>query len=252
MPDIVKDLQAIESNNPTPTAPIIPKVLPNQKTTTEDVPQNTEQKEVANMDVKTVMQGLTGRGSGSDFGSGAGRGSGNGGLGRGFGINDKELPVVQGGAVFGSGKKGALKGTLCFLPPGTQLLKNVPRCPGVGIMYANMLNVSPRRFTHGFPGVSERFEWFAIDFRGKFTVSTEGTYQFRLHSDDGSILWIDNKVVIDNDGQHPPSSKISSTSLTAGKHSIRVMYYQGPRTHVALQLFVTVPGGTEQLWKPDL
>jgi hypothetical protein len=169
-------------------------------------------------------------------------------LGRGFGINDKELPVVQGGAVFGTNKKGALKGTLCFVPPGTALLKNVSRCPGVGIMYANVLNVPPQRFTHGFPGVNDRFEWFMLDFKGKFPVTEEGDYEFRLLSDDGSILWIDNTVVIDNDGTHSPQAKIKSWHLAEGKHSMRVLYFQGPRTQVALQLFVKSPGGAEKVW----
>jgi hypothetical protein len=251
VPEITKDLQAIETKEPVPTAAmVVPKQLPKVE------PPKDVQKEqvVSTMDVKTVMQGLTGRGSGSDFGSGAGRGSGNGGLGRGFGINDKELPVVQGGAVFGTSKKGFLKGSICFLPPGTQLLKNISRCPPIGIMYANVLNVAPQRFTHGFPGVSDRFEWFMLDFKGKFNVENDGDYEFRLLSDDGSILWIDNMStpVIDNDGQHPPQAKIKSYHLTAGKHSMRVLYYQGPRTQVALQLFVKPPGGVEKLFNGSL
>lgn len=243
VPEIAKDLQALPTNNPVPTtAMVVPKQVPHV-----EQPKDVQKEQVVStMDVKTVMQGLTGRG-GSDFGSGAGRGGGNGGLGRGFGINDKELPVVQGGAVFGTNKKGFLKGTICFLPPGTQMLKNVSRCSPVGIMYANVLNVTPRRFTHGFPGVSDRFEWFMLEFRGKFEAQADGDYEFRLLSDDGSIFWIDNTLVIDNDGQHPPQAKIKSWHLTAGKHSMRLLYFQGPRTDVALQLFVKPPGGVEQL-----
>jgi hypothetical protein len=251
VPEIVREIQATETSDRTPgLAIVIPKQLPPrvERHKPKDV---AKEQVVSSMNVQTVMEGLTGRGA-TDFGSGTGRGSGNGGLGKSFGINDQELPIVHGGAVFGSSKKGALKGTLCFLPPGTQLLKNVTRCAPVGILYASVLNVSPRRFTHGFPGVSDRFEWFSIDFRGKFTVSAEGDYVFRLLSDDGSLLWIDNTLVIDNDGQHSPLAKIKSWHLTHGKHSMRVLYYQGPRVHVALQLFVKPSGGVERLWSAEL
>jgi hypothetical protein len=186
------------------------------------------------------------------YGLGRGRGGGRGGLGEGFGVQDKDLPVVSGGAVFGSNKRGAMKGYLCFIPVGTKRLSDIPRCQPEGIMYANVLNVTPRRFTTGFPGVSERFEWFAIDFKGKFSIGKEGLYKFRLHSDDGAILWINGQKVIDNDGLHPPQSKMGEMQLSEGKHRIRVLYFQGPRTEIALQLFVTPPGETERLFEPKI
>jgi hypothetical protein len=40
--------------------------------------------------------------------------------------------------------------------------------------------------------------------------------------------------------------------LTEGKHRIRVFYFQGPRTAVALQLFVAPPGEAERLFTPKL
>jgi hypothetical protein len=197
------------------------------------------------MALGSLTQRETGPRDGATHGS-------HGGLRDAFSNVDDALPVIQGNIGFGSSKKGALRGVLCFVDPGTQRLKQVNRCPPVGLLYASVLDVSPRRFTHGFPGVSERTEWFALDFNGKFRVSQAGRYQFRLLSDDGSILWVDGDLVIDNDGQHPPTSKLNSVDLDQGPHRLRVFYYQGPRTEVALQLFVTPPGGVERLWTSEL
>ncbi len=55
----------------------------------------------------------------------------------------------------------------------------------------------------GFPGIDNRFEWFAIDYTGNFWIARGGKYKFALNSDDGSKLYIDDTLVIDNDGQHP-------------------------------------------------
>ncbi|NBW82232.1 hypothetical protein EBR21_10815, partial [bacterium] len=60
-------------------------------------------------------------------------------------------------------------------------------------------DVPVRDFTNGFPGIPNLFEWFAIDARAKLIVATAGQYNFRLHSDDGAILFIDGKLIIDND-----------------------------------------------------
>jgi hypothetical protein len=102
-----------------------------------------------------------------------------------------------------------------------------------------------RSFEEGFPGVTERFEWFAIDYTGRFWVSEPGTYRFALASDDGSILYIDDKKIIDNDRQHPVIEMEGKAKLKAGVHRIRVSYYQGPRFHVALVLRVAGPRDDE-------
>ena len=61
-------------------------------------------------------------------------------------------------------------------------------------------------------------------------------------SDDGSKLYIDGHQVIDNDGQHAPKGVAGDCKLKAGEHRIRVSYFQGPRTQVALILAVIPPG----------
>ena len=99
-----------------------------------------------------------------------------------------------------------------------------------------MLNIQPQSFTVGFPGVTNRFEWFAIDYRGRIMLPQAGTYLFRLTSDDGSRLHIDGREVIDNDGVHGPDWKEAEVTLAAGIHDVRVQYFQGPREDVALVL----------------
>ena len=99
-----------------------------------------------------------------------------------------------------------------------------------------MLNIQPQSFTVGFPGVTNRFEWFAIDCRGRIMLPQAGTYLFRLTSDDGSRLHIDGREVIDNDGVHGPDWKEAEVTLAAGIHDVRVQYFQGPREDVALVL----------------
>lgn len=55
-------------------------------------------------------------------------------------------------------------------------------------------------------------------------------------SDDGSKLYIDDRLVIDNDGIHSAVTLVRSTEMTHGVHRIRVSYFQGPRDEVALML----------------
>jgi glucose/arabinose dehydrogenase len=58
------------------------------------------------------------------------------------------------------------------------------------------------------------------------TAPAEGTYTFRLTSDDGSKLWIGNTLVVDHDGLHGAEPKDGTITLTAGVHPLRVEYFE--------------------------
>jgi len=67
---------------------------------------------------------------------------------------------------------------------------------------------------------------FAAEITGYLTILAEGVYTFYLSSDDGSRLYIDGQQVIDNAGIHGMGEMSGTISLTATKHSIRVMFYE--------------------------
>jgi hypothetical protein len=135
-----------------------------------------------------------------------------------------------------------LKGRIYFLKPGAIALPKFEKLEPVGTIYTNGLNIPPRDFEDGFPGVTNRFEWFAIDYRGRFYIDQPGKYRFILASDDGSKLYIDDKVLINNDGIHSVLAVEKSITLAGGIHRIRISYFQGPRYSVALMLGVWGPG----------
>jgi len=137
------------------------------------------------------------------------------------------------------------QGEIYLLKPETDRLPNFKRMKAVGAIYTNRLNVPPRDFTRGFPGVTDRFEWFAIDYTARFWIEEPGLYRFRLLSDDGSRLEVDGKLLVDNDALHPPLAIDGSAELSRGVHRIRVAYFQGPRQDVALVLSVQRPGGVD-------
>ncbi|MGW4463833.1 family 16 glycoside hydrolase [Micromonospora sp. NPDC004704] len=62
---------------------------------------------------------------------------------------------------------------------------------------------------------------------GNINIATAGSYTFRLSSDDGSELRIDDQLVIDHDGLHgatPP--KEGTVTLTTGYHSLRIDHFE--------------------------
>jgi hypothetical protein len=99
--------------------------------------------------------------------------------------------------------------------------------------------------------VTKRNEWFAIDYSGKFWIANPGMYTFALLSDDGAKLYVDDQVVIDNDGTHAPVEKTGALELAGGIHRIRVSYFQGPKYLVALVLKIAGPGQELRVFSTD-
>lgn len=74
--------------------------------------------------------------------------------------------------------------------------------------------------------VKRRKENYALVFEGYFLLPKEGRYNFRTTSDDASKLFIDGKLVVNNDGVHAPTTRTGSAQLTKGVHKVRVEFAQ--------------------------
>jgi hypothetical protein len=146
---------------------------------------------------------------------------------------------------------GGLEGSIYHISNRSKEIPNLQKAKPKGKIYTSTLNVPPRNFQEGFPGVTKRTEWFAIDYTGRFWIEKPGVYRFALLSDDGSRLYIDDRMVVDNDGVHGPLTRIGSVELAGGIHRIHVEYFQGPREEVALVLAVAGPGEDLRVFSTD-
>jgi hypothetical protein len=157
-------------------------------------------------------------------------------------------PVIHGQNALGSDQNtpGSWHGVVYFIPQDTQKLPDFSTIKPTASFYTQQINVAPRSFTDGFPGVDNRFEWFGVEYYNSLTVATEADYWFRIVSDDGSKFYIDDTLIIDDDGIHPPTEKKGAAHLIAGAHTMRLDYFQGPRDQIAVQLFVTPPNAAEK------
>ena len=83
----------------------------------------------------------------------------------------------------------------------------------------NSYNISLKKID--LPGGS-----YAMQFISNLKIDKAGKYTFYINSNDGSCLFIDNKMVIDNDSEHGARELSSEVELAEGMHSIRADYFQ--------------------------
>ncbi|NEV95090.1 hypothetical protein G3567_13190, partial [Psychroflexus sp. YR1-1] len=67
---------------------------------------------------------------------------------------------------------------------------------------------------------------FSVRYKGSINIATGGDYTFYTNSDDGSKLFINGVEVVDNDGDHAPRERSGTITLSAGVHSIEVLFYE--------------------------
>jgi hexosaminidase len=68
---------------------------------------------------------------------------------------------------------------------------------------------------------------YGLVFEGYINIAEDGITTFTTSSDDGSQVWIDDQLVLDNDRKHNSFEMTSSVNLLKGFHKIRVRYFQG-------------------------
>ena len=62
---------------------------------------------------------------------------------------------------------------------------------------------------------------FGVAFEGYINVPADGISTFGLRNDDASKLWIDDRLVVDNDGAHVVRTRTGEGALKAGLHRIK-------------------------------
>ncbi|MGB7304480.1 MAG: RICIN domain-containing protein [Burkholderiaceae bacterium] len=67
---------------------------------------------------------------------------------------------------------------------------------------------------------------FGFRFDGLLRIDVPGNYTFYSSSDDGSQIFINGTLLVDNDGIHVLRERQASVNLPAGLHSIRVSFFQ--------------------------
>ncbi len=67
---------------------------------------------------------------------------------------------------------------------------------------------------------------FVVRYTGKVYAEEEGVYVLCSESNDGSLIEIENDLIVDNDGVHGVRDVCGEVALKKGHHPIRVTYFQ--------------------------
>lgn len=73
---------------------------------------------------------------------------------------------------------------------------------------------------------AKREDYFGLEFEAWLNIPKDGIYKFYTYSDDGSVLYIDDQLIVDNDGSHSATRVDAKIGLKAGYHKIKLKYFE--------------------------
>ncbi len=99
----------------------------------------------------------------------------------------------------------------------------------------------------GFPlnDIKSAEDYWGIRFTGFITIPRDGTYAFTTLSDDGSRLFINHTLVVNNDGIHGPFTVKGTIDLKKGKYPLMLDYFEGNYGEM-LRVGIEGPGMTSR------
>ncbi|HJV77509.1 MAG TPA: family 20 glycosylhydrolase, partial [Paludibacter sp.] len=108
-------------------------------------------------------------------------------------------------------------GLICNFFPGE--FKNVKSIAGIAKSVATVNGIK----------VPKEFEApsFGLKYQGFLDIPEDGIYSFYLNCDDGGILKIANREVVDNDGPHAPFERVGQVALKKGLQIFALDFMEG-------------------------
>ena len=73
---------------------------------------------------------------------------------------------------------------------------------------------------------NQQKDFFAIKYEGFIEIPEDGVYTFYTYSDDGSLLYLHDQLVVDNDGSHSARYKSGYIALQKGFVPIKIGYFE--------------------------
>ena len=75
-------------------------------------------------------------------------------------------------------------------------------------------------------GYAEREDKIGLVFEGYVEVPSTGIYTVYTESDDGSRLYVNGSMVVDNDGLHGKQTRTGQLALEKGLHAVRIEFFE--------------------------
>jgi len=99
--------------------------------------------------------------------------------------------------------------------------------------------------------LKQRKEKYGLLFTGYIRIGKQAMYEFFTSSDDGSQLYIDDELIVNNDGNHSMQERSGKALLAPGYHKIKLIYFDSGGGN-GLKVQYRMEGGEKKEWEGEM
>lgn len=99
--------------------------------------------------------------------------------------------------------------------------------------------------------LKQRKEKYGLLFTGYIRIGKQAMYEFFTSSDDGSQLYIDDELIVNNDGNHSMQERSGKALLAPGYHKIKLIYFDSGGGN-GLKVQYRMEGGEKKDWEGEM
>nr|WP_294945321.1 family 20 glycosylhydrolase [uncultured Mucilaginibacter sp.] len=127
--------------------------------------------------------------------------------------------------------------------------------------YVNTTQINPaavidtgiaKSFQTANSAFKKAFGKYGVVYNGYFKADVDGTYGFATQSYNGSVLYIDDQPVVDNDGRKGNNETTGYVPLLKGYHKITIKYVDAYTTNSMLRVYMIIPGKPKGEVAPEM
>ena len=118
---------------------------------------------------------------------------------------------------------------------------------GVGLEFGNQGQFFPGKYNSV---TGTKLTGFSAIYKGRIAIAVAGEYKFGVSSDDNGMLYINDQLIVDNNGGHGYQLREGTVTLTAGVHDFCMLFGQGTGGY-GLTAHITYPGETSSQVLPN-
>ena len=140
--------------------------------------------------------------------------------------------------------KPGLIGEYYELDPGVGDFPNLPRKKSRRFA-VSIRSINVENCTENFSNTNLNTDFY-VRWTGSVKIDKAAKYKFAVESDDGSRMYVDGKLVVNNPGSHPMQKAAGEIELAPGQHQIKIEFFQG-NGEMGCKFYWTPPGKGEEI-----
>ena len=109
-----------------------------------------------------------------------------------------------------------------------------------------------KSFTTANSAFKKSFGKYGVVYSGYIRVDADGSYGFSTQSANGSVLYIDDLPIVDNDGRKGNFEQFGAIPILKGFHKIMIKYVDANPSNSNLRVYMTIPGKPKGEISPDM